>query len=348
MSEHFVTDWAGENHGGPTLVCGGMCLDHVLSVERLVPNLAKVPIVGNRLRVPGGGAANVALTLQRCGLRSRILLLAQHGDDPEGRQLRAWMMHRHIELPLPPLSDVPSGTSFIVSERNGHGTIYSDLGACLTGLPLSVVEHLMPNASGCCLVAHTLNEQVEPILRIARRHEVPVYLGLGHTQIYEMDRDDLGDALKPGVTLAICNRLEAAHLACSTDLDVQLDALRFGGRVGTCVITDGAAGIHAWCDGTTYHVPACADAQRPILDDTGAGDAAQGTLVAFLLRGLPLESALRAAARNGFEACLTYGATTSLLDDRALLTYLDAPEWQLVAQGGGWVPANCPARAVGA
>jgi sugar/nucleoside kinase (ribokinase family) len=61
--------------------------------------------------------------------------------------------------------------------------------------------------------------------------------------------------------------------------------------------------------------PYC-DATRERKDDVGCGDACQAAIVDALLKGYPLELALRAGARQGFEALTVAGAGGGLGGDQ--------------------------------
>jgi sugar/nucleoside kinase (ribokinase family) len=79
------------------------------------------------------------------------------------------------------------------------------------------------------------------------------------------------------------------------------------------VVSDGPLGLHASRAGVSCYEPASTYGW-PVVDDVGAGDRAQAALVDALLRGEPLQVALRAAARQGIELCTGRGATTRILD----------------------------------
>ena len=76
--------------------------------------------------------------------------------------------------------------------------------------------------------------------------------------------------------------------------------------VRRAIVTCGRDGIVALDDDGFHRSPAYTNA-HPIINDTAAGDAAQAALVDRLIAGAPMDVALRAAARNGFEACLSWG-----------------------------------------
>ena len=99
-----------------------------------------------------------------------------------------------------------------------------------------------------------------------------------------------------------------------------LDSLhRLGPRIA--VVTDGPEGAYA-SDGTTrYRVPAYPDPSPP-KERTGAGDAFSSALVAALVKGLPLETALAWAPINAMSVVQEVGSQTGLLGESELLTYL--------------------------
>jgi sugar/nucleoside kinase (ribokinase family) len=189
-------------------------------------------------------------------------------------------------------------------------------------IPLEQIEDCMSGAEACFLVAPRVNEQIPEILRLADRYRVPVFFGLGGKQIFGLSYEQLRDSVVAPVKFAMCNFSESKHLTKQPEIADQLEALRFGGLVRTPVISHGDHGLYALHDGKLHHVPAYTDPRRPIVDDTGAGDAAQAAIADSLLRGLPLEIALLAGARQGFEACTALGATTCLLDEAAMQKYL--------------------------
>ncbi len=307
-------------HNARVLI-GGACWDYYLAVHCLRPGIQHH--VQHRLSVPGGGALNNAIVHRALAPHAPIVLLAAVGDDAEGRALRRHLAGRRIKLYWPPVQGVSTSVSYVVVEgESGRGTILAETGARATALPLTLAERALEHAVACCLVAPTNNEQIPAVLRIAAQRHVPVYFGLGRTQIDTLGYEGLRAALVDNVAVLMCNRLEAERLTNQSAIADQLDALHFDGQVEMVVITDGADGIHASRDGELFYEPAYTDPQRPIVDDVGAGDGAQAALVDALLRGRPLEVALRAAARQGFEVCTGRGATTCLVHGATMEAYL--------------------------
>jgi sugar/nucleoside kinase (ribokinase family) len=222
-------------------------------------------------------------------------------------------------MPWPPIEEVCTSVSYVITESaSSQSTILSEGGAREVRFPLNLIEMEMARAEACCLVSPGVNDQIAPILKIAERCRVPVFFGLGSKHKYQ----ELRAALVTEVETLMGNRAEAALFTGFQSIDDQLNAMSFDGRVRTTIVSDGANGIYSLHEGRRIHIPAYLDCGRPIMDDCGAGDAAQGTIVHFLLEGFDLESALMAGARQGFEACTAYGATTNLLDELRTREYL--------------------------
>jgi sugar/nucleoside kinase (ribokinase family) len=330
MDKNFVNEWSGARQAHRVIV-GGICEDSSQRLRERLKPYGKNVMEGPRTEVPGGGAANGAVVHRVLAPEARITLLAQVGDDQAGRGLQTCMAGRDIGMPLPPVDGARTSTSFIVTEGGGKATVFTDLGVRGRPIPQAVIERTLAAATACCLVAHAVNEQIAPILATAARHAVPAFFGIGSAQLQLLGYEGLMEALEPGVEVVFSNRSEAERLTGSADLASQLEALEFGGRARTVVITDGERGLHARRAGRTYHQPAYRDPACPVVDDVGAGDAAQATIVDLLLRGYPLESALAGGARQGFEACLAFGPTTRLLNGTEMRAYLDAVQWQKAA-----------------
>ncbi len=309
MRDDYYSEWGLPGSESPPgrVFIGAVCRDHVLSVSRFTLG-RKNPLQG-RIQATGGGAGNNALWHRRLAPGVTITLLAGVGDDRDGQELLQHMRAKGIDMPWPPLPHAATSCSFVLN-HDGVGTVLFDHGARRVPVPLDLVEQALVGAAACCLVSPGRNEQIAPILRLAARRRVPVFFGISSAQL-ELKLDGLRDSLAGPVRLLICNRAEAAVLTGEDDVHRQLAALRSAGVIHCVVITDGAAGLHALAKDTERHVAAHDDG-RPVLDDLGAGDAAQAGIVHSLLEGATLDEALACGVRLGFEACTAVGATTAL------------------------------------
>jgi sugar/nucleoside kinase (ribokinase family) len=290
------------------VVAGGVCIDRRVAVRRLEIGVKHIVEDVPRLSI-GGGAANNAIALKALAPERRVLLFAFVGGDDLGTGIRRFMDDRRVEMPLAPLSQLPTSESVVVSESecNGRGTILSIAGARSQELPLDPIKEALAEAEAFCLCAPSNNQQIAPLLAASRAAFVPAYFALGSAQIHGLSYAALSRQLQSSVELVICNRHEAAKVTGATSVEQQLRAFRFGGRARAAVVTCGEDGLWGFDNLGIYYEPAYRDRTRPIVSDTGAGDAAAAAVIDSLVRGLTLEEALACGARNGFEACTGFG-----------------------------------------
>ncbi len=317
----YCTDWAVSAPSSlrHRLIVGGACWDHFLTLTDLV--LGGKNDVRQRVKLPGGGALNNALVHRALAPDVPVALLAAVGADEDGAALYRHLARYEIAVPWVPVPGERTSASYVLA-HDGRGTSLTDRAVRELALPPALLERHLLGAAACCLVAPA-NDQLAPVLASAARHRVPVFLGLGTAQVQRLGYRELANRLVGPLELVVCNRAEARALTGTSDVGEQLSALSFAGRARVAVVTDGAAGLHALADGAQLHVGAYADG-RTIVDDVGAGDAAQGAIVDALLRGHSLDAALAAGARQGYEACLAPGATTRLLGEAQMRDYLAA------------------------
>lgn len=309
-----------DNHTNdkPWLAIGGVCRDNYKILRTLV--VGRKNILEGHVEVVGGGAANHALLHRNLAPRTRQLLIAALGDDRSGQELRHQLENKGVRLPWPGLVGRSTSSSDI-AVHDGVSTILINPGVRTVPVPLDLVDKALREAKACCLVSPSRNEQIADILRLAASRGVPLFLSLGSSQIKELSLAELHAILAAGpVELIICNRSEAATVTGESDIRGQLEALR-GETIKRIVITDGGGGLHGWTAGGYLHVPAFNDG-RTIVDDVGAGDATAATIEWALVRGMELEEAMTAGARQGFEACTAIGATTNLVGAETLIEHV--------------------------
>lgn len=92
-------------------------------------------------------------------------------------------------------------------------------------------------------------------------------------------------------------------------------------------ITDGPKGAYASGPEGRFFMPLYPDPGPPV-ERTGAGDAFASTFVAAIMKGEPIQEALRWAPINSMNVVQHVGAQDGLLTEAQLQTYLrNAPEW---------------------
>lgn len=128
--------------------------------------------------------------------------------------------------------------------------------------------------------------------------------------------------------VVIMNRQEAAFVTggSTKDLHDLFDRLHsYGPKMA--VITDGPDGAYASDGVKRFKMPLYPDPKPPV-ERTGAGDAYASTMVAALVVGHDLESALQWAPINSMNVVQHPGSQTGLLSEKELEAWLaKAPDW---------------------
>ncbi len=286
----------------------------------VIPFGAKVPYESTVTVAAGGNAANAAVACARLGLRTGLATYL--GSDQLGRDLIAALHAEGIASTLVRLEhEAPTNQHFVL--------------------------RLGPERT--ILIRHESYHYHWPYLRT---EDVPAWLYVSSVgrdaHDYEEQIADWLDentsvelAFQPGTyqiahgaarlarfyrraSVVVCNREEAAVISGvgrTEDIGALLDGLlALGPR--TAVITDGAAGATAATASGRWSVPAYPDTGTPV-DRTGAGDAFAATLVACLVRGLPLAEGLTRAAANAMSVLRCIGTQAGLLDPEQLEALID-------------------------
>jgi sugar/nucleoside kinase (ribokinase family) len=248
---------------------------------------------------PGGQGANLAVRLARRGIDVRLACVI--GDDPAGSIVRDAMVDESVTLLGAPVAG--TGSVVVILDATGERTMLSDrvpLASRLDPAALPPADWLL--VSGYLLLEADASRLVGGLARVGSRR---MLVGCS------LDGSDVdgwaarATALRPD--LLVLNADEAAALA-GTAAEV---ARRIG--VPVVVVTD-PSGAHAVVAGTATVTVAASQADGPVLDTTGAGDAFAAALLAHLVRsGWPpaartVKVALAAAAVAGVATTRVAGA----------------------------------------
>jgi len=288
-----------------------------------LPFGGKVPFEYALTVEAGGNAANAAVGFSRLGLTTAIA--AHVGTDDIGRTMQSALEHEGIDTHLVRFdARQPSNRNFV----------------------------LWFGQDRTILVRHELYDYHWPHLS---PREVPRWLylssvGSDAAEYYDqlvawLDAEPaVSFAFQPGTfqiaqgvasmrglyrraDLLICNREEAVEIGGGDhgQLSEILESLhRLGPRI--VVVTDGPDGAYASDGSKRYRVPSFPDPSPP-KERTGAGDAFSSALVAALVKGHPLETALTWAPVNAMSVVQEVGSQTGLLNESELLDHLKrAPE----------------------
>jgi sugar/nucleoside kinase (ribokinase family) len=284
-----------------------------------LPFGAKVPFERGTAVAAGGTAANGAIALARLGMRVALATFLAH--DEIGFDLVGALHSEHVDTRLVHVdSSAHTNRSFVLS-FHGDRTL---------------------------LVHHEEFEYHWPHLR---PNEVPAWLYLtsvGRTALEY--QDGIADWLdeNPGVHLAfqpgtfqieagterlariyaraevlLCARGEAAAIGGGQrdDPGDLLDHLLALGP-SQVVVFDDAGGAVASDGDQRYATPPFPDTSAP-LDRTGTEDAFGATLLAGLVRGMPLRDALRWPPVNFMSVSHELGSQAGLLHEKEIQSYLD-------------------------
>lgn len=271
------------------LLCVG---DVMLDVRVEAGALARGGDVHGRVIVqPGGSAANAAVWAAWAGARTG--LVGRVGRDVAGRVLGEALAERGVETHLAVDPEAPTGTMLVVLEA-GERSMVADRGANARLRPEDLPERI---EAGAVLVSGyvLLQEDSRPAALAALDRADATYVAVDAAswplvEAYGVERF-LRDTARADVLLA--NELEARTL---TGCEGEAAARALGERYRIAAVKLGDRGAVVCADGELSSRPAEPVVER---DPTGAGDAFDGVLLTELVRGAPIEEALRRACHAG-------------------------------------------------
>lgn len=271
------------------LLCVG---DVMLDVRVEAGALARGGDVHGRVIVqPGGSAANAAVWAAWAGARAG--LVGRVGRDVAGRVLGEALAERGVETHLAVDPEAPTGTMLVVLEA-GERSMVADRGANARLRPEDLPERI---EAGAVLVSGyvLLQEDSRPAALAALDRADATYVAVDAAswplvEAYGVERF-LRDTARADVLLA--NELEARTL---TGCEGEAAARALGERYRIAAVKLGDRGAVVCADGELSSRPAEPVVER---DPTGAGDAFDGVLLTELVRGAPIEEALRRACHAG-------------------------------------------------
>ena len=279
------------------VVIGGANMDIAgSSLGPLVPGDSNPGTVSLR---HGGVGRNIAHDLRLMG--AEVSLLTAVGDDAYGRELLCGLRQLGVDtgmsLCLPGCRS--SSYLYIADETGEMRLAINDMEIVRRLSPEAVAPHLEQiNRADAVLVEANLPK--ETLRFLAEEVTAPLYADPVSAAKAPRLRGILGRlrAIKP-------NRFEAAALTGETEPErAALSMLDAG--VARVYLSLGAEGLLAAEKGRMLRVPC---EPGPVLNVTGAGDAATAALLWAELRGFGLEEAARLAQKAAALACASHDAT---------------------------------------
>jgi ribokinase len=291
-----------EGHKPRIAVVGSNMVDLVTYVDRM-------PVKGETVEAPsfemghGGKGANQAVAAARLG--ASVVMVTAVGDDMFAdatiRNLEAVGVDtRHVRR----VKGKPSGVAPIMVEPSGENSILIVKGANADLSPADI-DRAADDLKTCDLILMQLEVPLETVyatIAFGKRHGVKTVLNPAPATA-ALDVDRIRD-----VTFFIPNETELAILTgmpVDTESNIVTAARSLLDKgFGTVIVTLGSRGA-------LLTTPTEARKIEPVpvkaVDTTGAGDAFVGSFARFFADGVPLEAALKQAARYAADSVTRRG-----------------------------------------
>ena len=283
---------------GKLVNLGSLCIDHVYSVPDITGAGETVASLGHEV-FPGGKGLNQSVAAARAG--AEVMHFGCVGED--GSWLKDVLAEAGVDASGVRVANGASGHAVIQVNPAGENAIViaggtnrnlteADVAAALDAL----------GADDWLLLQNEIND-LEGVLAAAAERGARVAFNVA-----PVDGREAGYDLS-ATALLIVNEIEAAALAGEEDPSAALNALRERYPNMDVVLTLGRDGLlHAAADETRTMAAFAVQA----VDETAAGDAFIGYLMAALLAGEDIASALRTASAAGALAVTKAGAASSI------------------------------------
>lgn len=277
---------------------GSLCIDNVYRVPAIAAAGETVASRSHEV-FPGGKGLNQSLAAARAG--ATVAHVGCVGAD--GAWLRELLAEEGVEVDGVRVTAGASGHAVIQVDDAGANAIAIAGGANRTLGAEDVAFALNQVAPADWLLLQNEINDLPNVLAAAKQRGCAVAFNVAPVDGREADYD------LSGVKLLIVNEIEAAALAEVDEPAAAARALRDRHPQAEVVLTLGAAGlIHLGADGATT-LPAY---PAQAVDETAAGDAFIGFLMAALLAGEDMAQALRLGSAAGALAVGKPGAAASI------------------------------------
>ena len=289
---------------------GSLCVDNVYSVDTIA-TVGETVASRNHAVFPGGKGLNQSLAASKAG--AEVHHIGCVGED--GDWLKEVLAEAGVNVGNVRRIETPTGHAVIQVDSTGQNSIVISGGAnrSIQVLDRDVAFALL-QPGDWLLLQNEIND-IEAVLKEAGDRDVNVAFNVapvdGREQNYRLD----------AVRLLIVNEVEAAALARKTVPDAALDALCSRFPMAHIVFTLGREGL---LHGIGGHREKLAAYRVEAVDETAAGDAFVGYLMAGLLSGEEYAKALLLGSAAGALAVTQEGAASSIPEYADVLAMQDS------------------------
>jgi ribokinase len=279
---------------------GSLCIDFVYAVPSLV-NAGETVASIDRQVFAGGKGLNQSLAAARAG--AAVAHYGAVGDD--GDMLLQQLAADNVDVQGVLQLAGPSGHAVIQVDSLGQNAIVIS-GGSNRQIPISLVEQAVGSlARGDWLLLQNEINDVDTIMRLAAEHSVKIAFNVAppderiHSYPIEL------------LSLLVVNEPEAMALAGEQDAETAFNRLLSDFPKTSVVLTMGKSGLLCF-DADTGAQTRAGAFNVDALDETAAGDAFVGYLMAGLVAGQSLPEALPTASAAGALAVTREGAAPSI------------------------------------
>ncbi|HET6473066.1 MAG TPA: ribokinase [Pseudomonadales bacterium] len=294
----------------PELVnLGSLCIDHVYAVPSIV-RAGETLLGHDPVRHAGGKGLNQSLAAARAG--ASVVHVGCVGAD--GVWLKDALAQAGVDVDgVRVCESDPTGHAVIQVTPDGENAIVIVGGANRRIQPTDVERAIeRVGADGWLLMQNEIND-VEDVIEAARRANVRLALNIapvdGREANYVLD----------GVELLLLNEIEAAALTRDADPKRAIERLACERPRQHVVVTLGMHGVLYACGDERITLPAF---EVAAVDETAAGDAFIGHLMAAWIENLPIRERLRRASAAGALAVCVPGAAPAIPNAASVQQFL--------------------------
>jgi len=287
----------------------------IIKSKRFRTGAAECLSLGSKLEVnklhisSGGGATNAAATFVNLGMTAGCC--AKIGDDIAGHVIESDLKTRGIDDAFLVRTKGQSGYSTLLTAPSGERTVLVYRGVSETLKEKDIDWSLFDNTRWIYLTSLGGNLALaKKIVAVCKKKRVHLAWNPGRTEI-EKGSAEILKLLQQDVDVFNVNREEAALLTGTSDksiLKMFMELRSESNRVR--IITDGENGSYLCNGASCYHA---GTSGKKSVSRTGAGDAFGSGVVASLIQGDPIHTALRVGTLNAESVIQSLGAKEGLL-----------------------------------